>query len=252
MGVKFIRNLETLFETYIEGFFLKKLSGGLQPVEIAKHLLQKMDDERSISVDNIYVPNSYTIYLNPMDYERLKPYKDAICEELSGYITDGVRQKGYTIIGEPLITFDQDKQVAAGNFQITTQFIEPLAQRGVNHSQQALSDTRIFNKISPIIENKRALSAVLRVIEGIDTGKTVKLGKGRINLGRREGNELALTDMNMSRLHAYISFEEDCHVLHDAKSLNGTYVNGQRVSRKVLQGGERIKMGNTVILYEVK
>lgn len=252
MGVKFVRNLETLFEKYIEGFFLKKLSGGLQPVEIAKHLLQKMDDERSIGIDNIYVPNSYTICLNQSDYERLKPYKDAICEELTQYITDEVRQKRYTIIGDPLITFKPDEQLTTGKFQITTHFTEPLYKKAANHPQQEFSDTRIFNKISVPTEGEKALPAILTVIEGIDTGKTVKLGKSRINLGRREGNELALTDMNMSRLHAYISFEEECYVLHDAKSLNGTYVNGQRVSRKVLQGGDRIKLGNTVILYEVK
>jgi len=48
-----------------------------------------------------------------------------------------------------------------------------------------------------------------------------------------------------------VTFEDDHHVLHDAQSLNGTYVNGRRVMRKQLEHGDQIKMGNTVILYEV-
>jgi pSer/pThr/pTyr-binding forkhead associated (FHA) protein len=73
-----------------------------------------------------------------------------------------------------------------------------------------------------------------------------------VNIGRRESNELPLTDMNTSRLHAYVVFEEGGHTLYDARSLNGTYVNDHRVTRKRLKAGDRIKVGNTVILYEVK
>ena len=50
----------------------------------------------------------------------------------------------------------------------------------------------------------------------------------------------------------YVIFEDGTHVLYDAKSLNGTYVNGQRITRKSLKNGDHIKLGNTVLLYEVK
>lgn len=90
------------------------------------------------------------------------------------------------------------------------------------------------------------------MVKGIDSGLQIDLGVERVNIGRRESNELPLTDMNTSRLHAYVVYEEGGHVLYDAKSLNGTYANNHRVTRKRLKAGDRVKVGNTVILYEVR
>ncbi len=89
-------------------------------------------------------------------------------------------------------------------------------------------------------------------MEGLDTGQRVEAAVNRINIGRRESNEMPLSDMNTSRLHAYVIYEEGAHVLYDAKSLNGTYVNDHRVTRKRLKNKDRIKLGSTVLLYEVK
>ncbi|MPN61701.1 hypothetical protein SDC9_209443 [bioreactor metagenome] len=101
----------------------------------------------------------------------------------------------------------------------------------------------------PIMEKQHF--GKVQIVEGLDKGMKVEVGSKRINIGRRESNELPLTDMNTSRLHAYVIYEEGNHVLHDAKSLNGTYVNGHRITRKILCSGDRIKVGNTIILYEV-
>ena len=81
MIVKFVRSMENMFEKYIEGFFNNKFSSGLQPVEIAKQLIRQMDDERTIGVSKIYVPNSYVVYLNKADYERIGSYSQSICNQ---------------------------------------------------------------------------------------------------------------------------------------------------------------------------
>ena len=61
-----------------------------------------------------------------------------------------------------------------------------------------------------------------------------------------------MTDTNASRLHAYISYERHRHILYDAASLNGTFVNGRRVvSPQLLRPGDEITIGGTVLLYEV-
>lgn len=254
--MKFFRNLETFFQTYIEGFFDKKFASGLQPVEIGKQIARKMETERFVGVNCIYVPNDYTVFLAQTDYDKLYPYWRAIGEELAAFLIHKAAERGYTIQGSPVINLLLDASLAAGKFRIDSKFTEKLSADDERTTdvglERELSDTRVFKKIHAPLASRSRLSGMLTVIEGIDAGLAADIGVNRINIGRREGNELPLTDMNTSRLHAYIVFEEGGHFLFDAKSLNGTYANGQRITRKRLCDGDRIKLGNTTILYEVK
>lgn len=254
--MKFLRNLESFFQTYIEGFFDKKFSSGLQPVEIGKQMVRSMETERFVGVNHIYVPNNYSVFLGRQDYERLQPYWQAISEELASFIAQKAVERGYTLQGSPTVDLSLDTGIEADKFRIVSKFTEQVSAADERTADvvldQELSDTRVFNKVhAPAIPRSR-LSGILTVIEGIDAGLIADIGVNRVNIGRREGNELPLTDMNTSRLHAYIVFEEGGHFVCDAKSLNGTYANGQRITRKRLSNGDRIKLGNTTVLYEVK
>ena len=254
--MKFFRNMETFFQTYIEGFFDKRFASGLQPIEISKQIAKKMEAERFVGISHIYVPNCYCVYLSDEDHSRLCPYWRAISQEFSGFIAAKAAEKGYTIQGSPIIDLFLDTELSAGKFRIEAKFSEAPATDAEKTAdvelEEGLSATRVFSKVSAQPVARPRMAAILTVIEGIDAGTVVDIGVNRINIGRREGNELPLTDMNTSRLHAYIIFEEGCHFLYDAKSLNGTYVNGHRITRKSLADGDRIKLGNTTILYEVK
>lgn len=248
MGVNFIRNLENIFEKYIEGFFNRKFSSGLQPVEIAKQLVKEMERQKNIGVANIYVPNSYCIYLNQDDFERIAPYRQAVETELIGYLEEEAKLKNYTILGKPVIEMHAADSINTSKFNITSCFTESLPQ---NENRKQLGDTLIFTKVNASLLNDQSINGRLTVIEGSDCGVRVEIGTRRINIGRREGNELPLTDVSTSRLHAYIVYENGVHMLYDAKSLNGTYVDDHRVTRKSLQNNNRIRVGSTVILYEV-
>lgn len=255
--MKFVRNIENIFEKYIEGFFNKQFTSNLQPIEIAKQLAREMEEERTVGVSHIYVPNHYAIYVNREDYGRLEPYAESVCSELAAYLIEESRRKGYTMAGGPQIELFADEKLDRQAFRITSSFTETACDESVNKYENtpAASDTKVFDKLEPIALTdfvQQNLSASLAVIDGLDVGLKVECTTSRINIGRRNTNELPLTDMNTSRLHAYIVYEDNSHVIHDAKSLNGTYVGGNRITHKHLKNGDRIKVGNTVILYEVK
>ena len=253
-AVGLVRRMENFFEQYIEGFFNARFSGALQPVEIAKRLGRDMEGDRTVGVNQVYVPNHYCVFLGPADYERFLPYGQAIRDELATYVAAEARRKGYTIIGKPIVDINVDEVLRRGRFRVTSRYSEPLPDETETQNTGSLpaSDTQVFAR-SPIAPPKTAaIAGLLTVVKGLDSGLQVDLGAERINIGRRESNELPLTDMNTSRLHAYITYEEGGHTLYDAKSLNGTHVNNHRVTRKRLKAGDRVKVGNTVILYEVK
>ncbi|MBC8015872.1 MAG: DUF3662 and FHA domain-containing protein [Sporomusaceae bacterium] len=253
--MKFVRSLENMFEKYIEGFFNNKFSSGLQPVEIAKQLVRQMDDERTVGVSKIYVPNSYMVYLNTSDYQRIGSYSESICKELALYLAEQAKKREYTIVGMPIVEIYQDDVVGKGKFRVVSCFSEPLPEEKVEPiaeaEQYGLSDTRTFDKVELDVIKKAYLIRTLAILEGPDIGTKVEIGATRVNIGRRASNELPLADMNTSRLQAYVVYEDNNHVIYDAKSLNGTYVNSHRIMRKELEVGDHIKIGNTVILYGV-
>ncbi len=89
------------------------------------------------------------------------------------------------------------------------------------------------------------------VIRYEDTENTVPLvGNTAWTLGRNEDNDIVLQDQWASRNHAMLQYMESGQFyLIDLGSLNGTFLNGRRVSIPVvLQNGDRITLGTTEIL----
>lgn len=253
--MKFVRNVEGFFEKYIEGFFDKKLSGELQPVEIAKSLARIMEKEKSIGISSIYVPNEYCIYLQPDDFEKMSSYQQTICQDLEEFLCDEARKKEYVMTGTPVVRFERSNEKSKLRFHCTAIFNEPVPspEKAPDRLESDVEPiTRVFNKIELSGRQKvSCVRAMLTVVEGADLGLKVPVGVSRVHIGRRESNEMPLTDVNTSRLHAYVVFDEGSHILHDANSLNGTYVNNHRIAFKQLKNHDQIRAGNTVILYEV-
>lgn len=251
--MKYLKGMERFFEKHIEGFFRQYFAAGVQPVEIGKQLLRTMEDNLQVSVTNTYAPNNYCIYLQPDDLERMRSLEISLTEELAQYILKQAGLRDLYIAGRPTIELKADAGLKVGKIRIEVQFVNlPNDEEG--HNQQAYG-TIVFEGIKEIVvrpaQHKAAPCTRLRVIEGVDKGKSWELGSARIYIGRRETNEIPLSDMNASRVHAYIKFAEGYYVLHDAKSLNGTYVNGERITHRILQIGDSITIGHTVLMYEV-
>lgn len=72
----------------------------------------------------------------------------------------------------------------------------------------------------------------------------------QMTIGRDVYNSLCLKDPELSRSHAII-FEQDGEtVIKDLRSRNGVFVRGEKASEAVLQPGDEIIVGSTVMLFE--
>ena len=72
---------------------------------------------------------------------------------------------------------------------------------------------------------------------------TVPLSGEEIHFGRAEDNSVVLTADEVSRHHAKIHLRGSKHILFDLNSLNGTYVNRQRIVERVLSHMDEIWFG---------
>jgi hypothetical protein len=85
----------------------------------------------------------------------------------------------------------------------------------------------------------------LVVVKGPSVGRRYQLGE-RLSLGRDFSNDIQLNDGQVSRKHAVIQRVQDIYVVTDQGSTNGTYVNGQRISKPtILSQGTIITIGFT-------
>lgn len=72
---------------------------------------------------------------------------------------------------------------------------------------------------------------------------------GRVASFKR-GADIILADETVSRAHAMLFFDDLGVGVIDLASTNGTYVNGDAQPAMLLQRGDRVKMGNTVLVLE--
>lgn len=71
------------------------------------------------------------------------------------------------------------------------------------------------------------------------------------SVGRHPNNTVQVLDRIVSKEHCHIDLVNGRYVLRDLGSLNGTYVNGERVHERPLYSGDEITMGSTRILVSV-
>jgi signal transduction histidine kinase len=89
----------------------------------------------------------------------------------------------------------------------------------------------------------------LIVIKGVDEGKQFELTGSQIAAGRDSSNRVKLHDMEVSRRHAEFVRTADGYRLLDRDTLNGTFVNNQRIRDVLLQSGDQIQIGQTLLVY---
>ena len=232
---------------HIEGFFNKRLSSNLEPVELLKQLEREVVKRKAELKGEFIVPNDYTLFLNAEDYQRLcaKRVQDALYEAVEKQV---IRQNCF-MDGELRVRLQKSRTVDLGICEVQSCFTENAVEQEEEEPHTLVLERKKFQVPLDLPQEYKIVS--LTVLEGPDVDAFLEFGEKQIYIGRRDKNDFILTDEKASRLHAYIAYERHRHVLHDAGSLNGTFLNGKRIEAACLKSGDEIRVGNTLLLYEV-
>ncbi|MFT4051575.1 MAG: FHA domain-containing protein [Microbacterium sp.] len=88
-----------------------------------------------------------------------------------------------------------------------------------------------------------ARAALLLVRSGPTAGARYLLDTDVTTVGRHPEADIFFDDVTVSRRHAEITRTGGFFELIDQRSLNGSYVNGERVDRAVLDDGAEVRIG---------
>jgi len=90
---------------------------------------------------------------------------------------------------------------------------------------------------------------MLVVRRGPNAGSTYVLESDTTRLGRHPESEIFLDDVTVSRRHAVIHRQPEGYEISDAGSLNGTYLDHERVDRAALADMQEIQVGRFVLTF---
>ena len=91
--------------------------------------------------------------------------------------------------------------------------------------------------------------ALLVVQKGPGSGSRFLLDADEVHAGRHPDSEIFLDDVTVSRQHAVFHRSGDSFTVSDAGSLNGTYVNRDRIEKVLLKDSDEVQIGKYRLVF---
>jgi hypothetical protein len=271
--------IERFFERLFERPSARIFRARLQPLQLQRRIERAMESERLATADRTLVPNRFAVHLNPADLEGFGDMSESLASELADGALVFARTRRYMLVDRPRVALVADPAVQRADIRVVARFADPIAGHdrpvpdpgppagsesrptapdgGLRSGHGALrageigsvamhSDTMVFTVPRP-----SAPAARLRVITRDGDEQVHAFDGSGLTIGRSADNDLVLADSRVSRHHARIAGRRGTLVYADLGSTNGSRVNGVQVGELVLGAGDRIEIGDTVIVVEV-
>lgn len=94
-----------------------------------------------------------------------------------------------------------------------------------------------------------ANAGMLVVKRGPGAGSKFVLDQPIVSAGRHPQSDIFLDDVTVSRRHAEIERGPDGYVVRDVGSLNGTYLNRERIEEATISNGDELQIGRFKLVF---
>jgi hypothetical protein len=245
--------IERFFERLLERPSARLFRARLQPVQLQRRIERAMEAERLASADRTLVPNRFVVHLNPVDLDGFGEMTGSLATELADGALLFARSRHYTLVDRPRVDLVGDPTVERTDIRVIARFADPIAGRvggaagddDGGSSGGGPSDTMVFTVPRPTAPRAR-----LRVTVQGGAPRSVDVDGTDLTIGRAADNDLVLGDNRVSRHHGRLTGRRGTLVYVDLGSTNGSRVNGVQVGELVLGEGDRLELGDSVIVVE--
>jgi pSer/pThr/pTyr-binding forkhead associated (FHA) protein len=127
---------------------------------------------------------------------------------------------------------------------------ESTATITINAADKAETSDRQLNPVDAAAVDALPVGHALLVVQrGPGSGSRFLLDQEVVSAGRHPDSEIFLDDVTVSRRHAEFHREGDSFTVSDVGSLNGTYVNRDRIDRVRLNDGDEVQIGKFRLVF---
>jgi hypothetical protein len=248
-----ISRIEEKLASLVEKPF--RVNNKLDPMHIEIVLKRLAEQKKKDILGKFIIPNSFSIVIDADIYDEHTPFLDSLRDSLKMSIGAWIREKGYEVVNE--ITF----QFKKGSLDKTSFDVFAYYSNEKNRKNSSSSTPPPFNSSSPLQEkeSEEGLSGVQKKPKGLigeltdtRTGEVFDIFKEEIIIGRSLDCDVMIEDLTVSEIHAYVYSKQGKIILEDLGSKNGTRVNYEKVSNKVLTDEDRIIVGSTELIFRHK
>lgn len=252
MGVA--KKVEKRLEGLVEGFFARVFRSGLQPVEVGRRIIREMGENKTVSVNRIYVPNEFHVEMGADDYERFSQMASGLQKEFSEIVIQEAKENRWNLMGMPEIAFAENERLRKGQFRIDASLTSPpQGPDRVSTREPDVSDPDATRAVSLDTADRlglRGAGAELIVLdESGQPSEHISITREPLVIGRMSTSDIVLADSNVSRRHAELRRDDSGWVLMDLGSTNGTLVNGKLGREHRLADGDKLSFGTTELLF---
>jgi len=216
-----LKRLEKRLGEVMEGIFGKAPRRRLQAQTLAGAIAEAAKEGAVATLETRVYPNRYLIKLNPADAKDLLPVLPTLRAELRELVEMLAERAEAQLAGPVVVRGEVDEEVAEGECKVVAWLREGQPE------------------------------AELAVEQGAQAGKVYRVEAPVVEVGRGSGCAVCLDDERVSRRHCEIRFSENHFWLTDLGSTNGTELNGRPVIREVLEDGDKIGLGATVLEFHI-
>jgi len=123
--------------------------------------------------------------------------------------------------------------------------VEPLTEA----EAEADADATLSAQDQATVDALRHGTALLVVLRGPNAGARFLLDSDEVSAGRHPNSDIFLDDVTVSRKHATFRREDDVFLVRDVGSLNGTYVNRERIDEAALKTRDEVQIGKFRLVF---
>jgi len=226
--------LEASLQILIEG----RLARLFPAFEYRDEIIQCLEAAMKSGIQNLkdgssLAPDTYIILVHPTLAERIDKNQNLL-NELSSIILEGGTSAGFLFSQPPNVSIST-------NADVEQSFIEVVArinQDGIGETVESVVD--LDSEVNNIPENAFLI---------VNSELIFPLNKSLINVGRRANNDLVIDDARVSRTHIQLRAIRGHFLLSDLDSKGGTFINGQRVTQRILTPQDVISLAGVPLIF---
>jgi pSer/pThr/pTyr-binding forkhead associated (FHA) protein len=168
-------------------------------------------------------------------------------ESANGTLVNGVRVVGTYLLGHGDVVCIQDEELRVE--------LDASAPRPVVREEQATMLDLAQITLGATEQRarevaKRVPTASLEIVRGRFAGACFQVERAVCSMGRGEENDIRIRDDTVSLTHATLLRKRGAWFVVDLRSMNGTYVDGSRVSgERELHPGARLRLGGVELAF---